>query len=271
MQRTECDSKRPFGNVLIATDGSPGAERAARYASSLFRTADFHIASCVDTSRGDITPSLMLLRILEEHTRKALERAAGILRDNGIEPKVAYLKGNPAKLILRYVAANGIDLLVLNRNVRHTPSLSFGRVGNILASRALCPVLFVKGTPEPSVRRILNPTDGGVDSVPAGRLAIALARHFDAGLTKFYIGSDPVAGAAILAEAEEDARRKGVTSVSLSEIVEGDQVKTILPELEDHDLVVMGKGKRSLFSRDLLCLTSREVVAVSKRPVMLVN
>ncbi|MCI0497768.1 MAG: universal stress protein [Thermoplasmata archaeon] len=272
MHRTDWDPSMPFRKILVTVDGSPGALQAAAYVSKLFRSADFHLVGCLNTARGDIMPSTMLLRILEDQMRKGLDECSAILRKAGIEPKVSLLSGDPATRVLRYISSNGIDLIVLRRKFEQTlPSPRLGKVGDVLASRALCPVLIVKGDPEPTIGKILNPTDGGTDSVPSGRLALALAKHFDARLTKLYVGDDPAAGKVLLSEAEGDARKHGVSSVMRTEIVKGDPSGIILKAIGDHDIIVMGKGIRSFLRRDHLCLTSREIVALSERPVLLVN
>jgi nucleotide-binding universal stress UspA family protein len=203
---------------------------------------------------------------------KGLERGSKLLKSAGINPHTSLLKGNPPKQIMKYMAANNIDLLVLTRNPRSkVPSLEFGNVGDVLARRAPCPVLIVKGAADPTVKKILNPTDGKKDSIPAGRLAIALANHFNAELTKFYVGENESLGEEILTNAENAARRDGVSHISRSEVVKGDPADNIIAIADGYDLIVMGKGNKSFFKRDLLCLTSREVVAVANSPVLLVG
>lgn len=264
--------EKVFDDILIASDGSPPMRNAIKYAGTLFFYSNFHVISCINTSTGHIHLSNLLIRILEERANVAIKEAREVLSKLGVEPITTIARGNPKKRILNYIIEKDIDLLVIRSRTRSgLPRITFGGVGDYIARRSPCPVLILNKPAVPKVKKILCPTDGKTHSEEAGEMAIVLARYFNASLTKFFVGVDAVRGESVLKAAEKRAREMGVSEVGRMEIVKGDPAGQILDTAGEFDLIVMGKGRRDMFRRDKLCMTSREVAAMSPVPVILVG
>ena len=89
---------RPIGRVLIAYDGGPAASKAVDYAArqAVLKGLDCHVVTVAPLGGGS-----------------SLERPAEALRRGGLELTAEVLHGEPERAIAAYVAAAGVDLLVM--------------------------------------------------------------------------------------------------------------------------------------------------------------
>jgi nucleotide-binding universal stress UspA family protein len=89
---------RPIGRVLIAYDGGPAALKAIDYAA-----------------RQPVLKGLAchVVTVAPQGGSGALDQPAGMLRRGGLEVTAEVLHGEPEQAIAAYVAAAGIDLLVM--------------------------------------------------------------------------------------------------------------------------------------------------------------
>ena len=90
---------RPIGRVLIAYDGGPAASKAIDYAArrTVLKELDCHVVTVAPQGGGS----------------GALDGPAEALRRGGLEVTAEVLRGEPEQATAAYVAAAGIDLLVM--------------------------------------------------------------------------------------------------------------------------------------------------------------
>jgi nucleotide-binding universal stress UspA family protein len=121
------DVPRDFDDILVPTDGSKAAQRAARQAVKFARRngATLHVLYAMDM--GDASFVAVPSDIGE--TRKRLERkgqefvdAVEALADEAGVPCVTAVKSNtPIEAIHEYVAEHDIDLVVMGKRGRSDP------------------------------------------------------------------------------------------------------------------------------------------------------
>lgn len=262
-----------FKKILIATDGSGLMNSAIRYVANAFIYSDFHVISVVDTTIGSVQPTKLLINVLEERANRAVEKADEILIKNGITPKKVVLKGNPTKEILKYANENNIDLLVMgSMTKRGFPRLTFGRIGDKVARKITIPVLIFNSPPKiKEPKCILSATDCLTHSKEANEVAVNLAKYFGAKLVKYYVGKDKKLGQRMLEEVAKQCEAMGVKECGALDITDAEIGEEIVRLAKDFDLIVIGKGKKSLFHKNHLVFASREVAAMSPIPVILVG
>ena len=139
-----------YRNVLVPTDGSAGAERAATHAEELATTcgATLHVVSIVDT--GAVPPDVRADAILEESERRcrtAVETIAERAETAGVtDVRRSVLRGHPVQQLLTYVDDNDVDLVVMGTHGRTgLRRVLVGSVTEAVLRRADVPVLAVPG------------------------------------------------------------------------------------------------------------------------------
>lgn len=263
-----------FNKILVATEGTPIMGHLTEYIATLFPQAQYHVISVVDTSVGSIDISHHLTKLLKERTEEALAMAREIFEKHNITNVVTRaLRGKPASQIASYAHQENVDLVVLGTSTKSgVVKFTFGHVGENLIRILRPPILIINQ--EVEIRkpaRILSPTDGGIHSKEAGKVALFMANYFNASLHKFFVGSDRELGKRVLDAAEEWAHEVGVEEVTKMAISEHDPAEDILRLADDFDMIVMGKGKKTFLRRDILGATSREVAALSPIAVLLIG
>ncbi len=270
-----------FKNILLATEGTKSMDRIIGYVSDLFSDSGFHVLSVVNTSAASINRAKLLLDHFDKRADEALARARHILEDKDIKARYVKGRGIPAKEIIKYISHNHVDLVVLGSSAqRGISKMSFGHVGEHIITMARCPVLVLnKNGKFVMPESILNPTDGETHSFEAGILATNLANYFGATLYKCYMGQNEEKGEHILDEASTMAKEMGVREVGICTLVAGDPADRIILQSKNHDMMVLGKGRKCRFcmflrylkldKAGLLGITSREVAALSGVPVFL--
>lgn len=262
-----------INRILICTEGTPIMENATEYVAFLFPKAEFHVVSVVDTSIGTVEMTRALTSLLEERAVDAVEKTKKILENHGVDFKCTTLRGDPSRAIHNYANRQNIDLIVLGASTKSgLVKLTFGHVGESLIRRVHQPLLIINDIPElKKPEKILSPTDGGVHSKEAGKMALFLAGYFGATLYKYYVGKNKEHGIKVLDAAERWAKEVGIREVNQIALTEGEPAEEILRIAPNYDLIVIGKGKKSLFRSNLLGFTSREVAALSPIPVIIVG
>jgi nucleotide-binding universal stress UspA family protein len=138
--------------IVVATDGSPGGNRAVDAAAKLARATGGKVLlltvgggiSGVELRRLASTEG-DLSKTLEEAAAQVLSRAAERSQRKGVTPlKLLTGWGDPAQTILDTVRQEKADLLVVGRRGRGPLSgLLLGSVSQKLASLAPCKVIVV--------------------------------------------------------------------------------------------------------------------------------
>ena len=174
---------RVFARVLVGTDGSPRAEQAVRQSARLASAtqAPLEIAFVIDTGRphdGDVE--------LEGET--ALQRAAAIAAETGVEADVRILAGDPAKTLISEAEEEGADLIGIGPDTGLLGgAIRIGQTAARVLGEARCSVLVARpATPEfPS--RIACGVDGSETSAGTAALAAGVASATGAELRLIHV------------------------------------------------------------------------------------
>jgi nucleotide-binding universal stress UspA family protein len=142
-----------MARILLATDGSPSAERATHEAVTLAAATGWPL-TIVTVWHLPVTgfayePLVAVPEVEEavrESAQKALDAAAAAAREAGIEPDVELVEGIPADEICALAERRAASLVVIGSHgwgsVRR---LIFGSVSTAVLHHAPCPVLVVRG------------------------------------------------------------------------------------------------------------------------------
>jgi nucleotide-binding universal stress UspA family protein len=147
-----------YNKILLPTDGSKYAERAAKHAIWIASqsNADIIVLNVVDTSSlvglpaEDLT--VRVTEILKEEAHKSLENIQIILeefeKEEGIKKEIKLIKeskeGSPADVILKTVDDQDVDLIVMGTSGKHgLDRFLLGSVTEKVVRSAKCPVLAV--------------------------------------------------------------------------------------------------------------------------------
>lgn len=151
---------RPLASVLIATDGSDGANEAIRFLLSLplVRNTKVRLLSAVESTPYPASAPKMIraqlkgmIAQLERERRaeveKVLDRAARELKAKVTRLTRSMPTGHPAREIVAAAASFDADLVVVGaRGLGGMKRLLLGSVSERVLHHARCPVLIVKGT-----------------------------------------------------------------------------------------------------------------------------
>lgn len=134
-------------HILVPTDGSDPAERAAEQAIEFAERygADLHVVYAVDiTTYGYEDTPRSIVGLLKEGGENAVESVAAAARDRNLPVTADVLRGDPTEQILEY--ADGVDADLIAMGTRGRSSSSDGLMGSItgrILRRAPMPILTV--------------------------------------------------------------------------------------------------------------------------------
>ncbi len=137
-------------NILLTTDGSAPAERAADFAASLAtryeaKVTVLHAFTPVPGHLGEPNYSRALYKTLEE-AESLVADAAKRLREMGVaDVETDVIEGSATDVILRVAETRKPDLMMIGaRGLGTWKGLILGSVSMAVTQRAECPVLIVK-------------------------------------------------------------------------------------------------------------------------------
>jgi nucleotide-binding universal stress UspA family protein len=141
-----------FTKILLATDGSPNAEKALAYARDLAirEKARVYVVSTFPPVPTQLGKPWYDRRIVSNISKseKVAKAAVEKLRKAGAEAVVEVLEGPPADAILRVADTQKCDLIIMGtRGHGDLISLLLGSVSHRVLSQAHVPVLIVKNCP----------------------------------------------------------------------------------------------------------------------------
>lgn len=274
-----------FDRILIATDGSDCARRAAKYGLELAARYDAAV-DVVAVYGGD-----------DGQGETILDDVAGMAADVGVAVDTELLSGKPAKSIVGYAADTGADLIVVGRRGRSgVRERLLGSITERVLRRSGPPVLTVPGSEVDAdtgtaYDDVLVTTDGSDLAEEAGPYAADIARRFEA-ILHVLNAVDVQAEAGVFnaggvdREYIERLERKGqravddliaaldTTDLDVREaVVQGYAPDVITDYVEDNDvdLVVMSsEGQSNLAGQQLGTVAGRVLRAVD-RPVLVVT
>jgi nucleotide-binding universal stress UspA family protein len=148
-----------MNTIVLATDGSPSAEKATRVAIELARDTGSRLCVCsVWEDALTIYPYAPMTAIPEvEKAEKgraidAARKAVQLAEEEGVETESFVREGDPVHVISETAASCGASFLVVGSHgwgpVRR---LVFGSVSTGLLHHAPCPVLVARSDPEAAI------------------------------------------------------------------------------------------------------------------------
>lgn len=292
-----------YDTILLPTDGSDGADRAADWAYALARTtgATVHVLSVVDTrsySAGlaEVDPQASgQQRRLEERARGIAEATVDEHAGAGVESVTAVEYGIPDATVTDYAADQGADLIVMGTHGwTGLNRLLIGSTTERVVRSAEAPVLTVKSRDIPfddDVERILLPMDRERGAEPAIAHALDLAAAYDAtvhvlsvveagALVSGATGGGPLHDVLDAVEGnaqsvvDDVVRRATTAGVDTETTVTAGEPKGVIHDYVDEhgiDLVVMGTHGRTGLSRYLLGSVAERTVRTAEVPVLTVR
>ena len=149
---------RTYDTVLVPTDGSRTAERAADHGIGLARTydADLHVLFVVDVAElielgyvGDRADFEAKIEPLEAEAKCAVGAIRARADEEGVRVLAVVRQGDPVETILEYVDEIDADLIVMGtRGRRGLARYLLGSVAERILRRAPVPVLTVGDPPD---------------------------------------------------------------------------------------------------------------------------
>ena len=137
-----------FRHILVPTDLTARSEKALQLAGHLSRAGTrvtlLHVIERIDgLAFSEVKP---FYERLDRKARKAMEALTRHMTDGAPSPARVIVRGRRAEEIVKYAAANEVDLIVLASH-RVNPSIverDWGTISYKVGILAQCPVLLVK-------------------------------------------------------------------------------------------------------------------------------
>lgn len=291
-----------YDSVLVPTDGSDGALKAARHAVALAEldSATVHVLNVVDSRWSgvpvdDLDEEIDLqIEGLRRHGEAAVDRIVGLATAADLPVETAILRGIPYDSIPEYAAASGIELIVMGTHGRTgVDRYLLGSVTERVVRTASPPVLTIRSAdehPPGDYDVIVVPTDGSEGAETAGTHAIDLAARVGARVHVLHVvdvtalagfAEGPVPdrlieglydhGEAVTGEIADRAADAGVDVETA--VVEGSPTAAIRTYAADNaaDLIAMGTQGRTGLGRFLIGSVAERLVRTAPSPVLTVR
>ena len=290
-----------YDTILVPTDGSDHAVRAAEHGLFLARLfdAEVHLLNVVDVQAaagifdaGGVDRAFV--ERLEADGEAAIESIEAVA-DETDALQTALVRGEPADAILDYAEEHGAELIAMGTHGRSGVNRYIaGSVTERVVRLAEVPVLTARADDGTSFAgdydEILVPTDGSEPAAAAIDHGLAIAEAADARVHAVNVvdvgglaaGSEYArvgdlrehlrdAGERATEEIATRARDAGLDAVTA--VREGPPAKTLLSYVDDKgvDLVTMGTAGRTGINRYLLGSTTERIIRHSDAPVLAVN
>jgi nucleotide-binding universal stress UspA family protein len=157
-QPTNLKGEPMISTILVPTDGSEAAQKAARYAIDLAKQlkCSIIVLSVID-NRSLMAQTISakenvrhITEPIEDYLREAAEAYAGEIKEisdeNGVRSKILVTSGHPAEEIAKEAESSNADLIVMGSHGRSALAAAFlGSVAySIIHKETKVPVLVVK-------------------------------------------------------------------------------------------------------------------------------
>lgn len=290
-----------YDRILVPTDGSDHADRAARHAVALAAAfeAEVHALYVVDLQRaaGSFSAggvSGEFVDRLEAEAERAVEAVADRAHSGGSASAVetTVIQGDTESAILAYADETDADLIAMGTGGRRgLRRFVTGDVTEYVLRTATRPVLTAHATDEAAVTDyddVLLPTDGSEAAKTAIDHALAVAESFDATIHAVSVvdvgavavGTDAMRGTDFVDRLAEQGQRETEAVAAhaaerdpalevVTEVRKGSPGASIVEYVDEAgiDLVAMGTRGQSGLDRLLLGSTTDRVVRRSPVPV----
>jgi nucleotide-binding universal stress UspA family protein len=288
-----------YDTILVPTDGSDHAVRAAEHGLYLARAFDatVHLLNVVDVQAaaglfdaGGVDRAFV--ERLEASGEEAIDAAEAVAGETD-RVRTALVRGAPPEAIIEYAGEHGVDLIAMGTHGRTgLDRYVAGSVTERVVRRADVPVLTTRATErnpaETGYDEVLVPTDGSDHAAAATDHGLAIAERVGARVHALnVIELDRVAAArASVAdlrdrlEAEGDrvtgavatrAREAGLDAATA--VREGSPAKVLLGYAAEHDvdLIAMGTAGRTGLDRYLVGSTTARTLRRADAAVLAIN
>jgi nucleotide-binding universal stress UspA family protein len=292
--------------VVIASDGSPGAELAIGLADAIRWPPDsllrvVAVAEPIVMLGGPLIPETIVMpteleATLADFHQEQVAQAARKRRPDGRHVEGVVRHGRPATVLVDEAVAVGADLILIgSRGHGQIARLLLGSVSREVVDHAPCPVLVVR---TPVLRRVLLASDGSTASASAEQL-LATWSIFDEVPIRvvsvahvaapWHTGIAPTMYRQVMADHALDVEHATAEHAQTAhEVVErlaaagravdavtpvGDAAAEIVHAADewDADLVVIGSRGMTGISRMVLGSVARNVLDASSRSVLVVH
>lgn len=141
-----------FKKILVATDGSENAAKAASYGVNIAKStgAEVYAVYVVSTQHAVTTRSVKgwsdsFEEYLTNIGDSALEYVEKLGKESGVKVQPVILKGIPAERILDYTEEKGIDLIVLGtQGLTGVKKFLIGSVSENVLRHSKVPVMIIR-------------------------------------------------------------------------------------------------------------------------------
>jgi nucleotide-binding universal stress UspA family protein len=139
----------PFERILVAIDGSAGAQKALEKAVELTKLTGAHLGALAVEGRlpayaatvGEVEEVKREKDSFFEALARSVEAFAG---SKGVDLEVDVRPGHAAELIVHYAKAHDFDLVILGHKGHFLEDYLLGSTADRVAHHAHCPVMIVK-------------------------------------------------------------------------------------------------------------------------------
>lgn len=291
-----------YDRILIPTDGSDHARRAARHGMGLAAAFDaaVDVVNVVDTERiagpfdaGGV--SEQYIERIEDERREFVAEIAALASD-GTSVETDILRGPPADRLVEYATEHDVDLVTMGtRGTTGLERFLLGSVAEAVVRRSPVPVFATdaNGAAEPvyDYDDVLVPTDGSETAGAAYDHALAVAEAMDARVHGVTVLDEELAplGRAVGAHGREEhpqetppgaaatdrlarqARERDLPATTA--VREGQPGRALVEYADDHDvdLLAVGTHGRSGLDRAVLGSTTEWLLRHADQPVLTVS
>jgi nucleotide-binding universal stress UspA family protein len=138
-----------YKNIILATDGSDHAKRAAENAMHIAKCTEGSLVEIVFVVDSDKVKSDVLSHWnsadLDGKRKERIREVEKLARTYEVSYKVTILQGEPGSAIVEYANNTNADIIVIgSRGLSGLQQFVLGSVSHKVAKRANCPVLIVK-------------------------------------------------------------------------------------------------------------------------------
>jgi nucleotide-binding universal stress UspA family protein len=269
--------------VLLASDGSGHARRAARWLRDLTLPSDTKISVLTVATLTEPPRDSQTMRELRDslvtEARQTGETTAKILRPRWSAVETVVTQGDPSVEVVHVAEESGADMVALGaRGLGAVKRFFVGSTSVTVARYAPCPVAIFRGQPR-RVRNVLVATDGSEGARAALRFLAIFELVRDSHVVLLHVVQEP-GGHRPKPGADEDEVLADAVTV-LAEVpyavervvVEGDPARQIVATARSRnvDLMVLGARGLGAIGRLLLGSVSETVLHHAGWPVMIVR
>ncbi len=141
-----------FKKVLLPTDGSENALKAAEYVTQLMKTHSGIEVTVVnvyrllpDLATHDLPFDPRLIESAKEGSRRAIAKTVAVFEKAGLKVTTLSQEGDPAGEIVSCAESGGFDHIVIgSRGMGAVSGLILGSVAQKVLYLAACPVIVIK-------------------------------------------------------------------------------------------------------------------------------